>query len=108
MLYDNGCKLRKYIEEKSTTVKTVRFEKLKSKTILVDRFHFKSHVDLYCKKNCNPDKYAELIEINTSIAEQINSWFSRYKFIKYMNRERFLFFLFIIFDLYNKEKLLRK
>ncbi len=40
LLYDNGCKLLKYIEEKSKTVKTERFEKLKTKRILVDRFHF--------------------------------------------------------------------
>ena len=106
LIYDNGCKLKKYIEKKSNYVQTPRFDKLKKMKIMVDRFHFKSHVDQYCNKNCNPYKCLELVDLNTSVAEQINSWFSRYKYItKYMNFERFVFFLFFIFDFYNNEKI---
>jgi hypothetical protein len=108
LLYDNGCKLLKYIEEKSKYTKTKRFEELKKMSVLVDRFHFKSHNDSYCKQKCNPNKFNELVGVNTSVAEQINSWFSRYRFTKYMNQERFNFFLFIIFDMYNEEKISRR
>ena len=92
LLYDNGCKLLKYIKDKSKTIRTKRFQELEKMKVFVDRFHFKCHKDSFCKQNCNPDKLSELIGVNTSVAEQINSWFPRYKFTKYMNQERFLFF----------------
>ena len=54
---------------------------------------------------CHPDKFPELKTINTIVCEQINFWLSKYKYItKHMLRQRFIFFLFIIFDFYNEIK----
>jgi hypothetical protein len=89
-------------------IETERFKKLKDMKIFVDRFHFGAHVDDFCKKNCNPYNDSDLVDLNTSVAEQINSWLSRFKHMtKYMNYERFVFFLYFIFDFYNDEKLNR-
>ena len=56
-----------------------RIEKLCQKTI--DRFHYKEHKKIYD---------TDVNDINTSVVQQINYWFSGYKhLVKHMNRERF-------------------
>lgn len=87
-------------------MKSARARKLNSMHIVVDKFHFKTHNDKTCKKYCNPNKFEEIINMNTSVAEQVNYWLSKFKHnVKHMNFERFNFFIFVICDLYNKLKL---
>ena len=63
----------------------------------MDRFHFKAHRDHYCAQNNNPDTIAILDNVNTSVCEQTNYWFSGYKFLlKHMNYERFNFTIFVL------------
>ena len=110
--YDDGCHLSRYVNNTKNIIEvTERFLTLKTKTIVVDRFHFAGHktTDRYCQANCNPNLFPELIHLNTSRAEEINSWFSRFKHqLKHMNRERYLFFLYLLFDNYNYSYLINK
>ena len=47
----------------------------------------------------------ECNNLNTSVCEQTNYWFGRFKYIlKHMNLERFHFLIFLLCDNYNKEK----
>lgn len=51
----------------------------------------------------------ECNNLNTSVCEQTNYWFGRFKYIlKHMNLERFHFLIFLLCDNYNKEKLVHQ
>jgi hypothetical protein len=44
--------------------------------------------------------------INTVVCEEVNYWFGLFKHaMKHMNSFRFSFFMFIILDIYNTEKI---
>lgn len=107
--YDDGCHLKKMIDQSEKVVfRSKRIEKLCQKTIVIDRFHYKGHKkkDDYCKKICNPDNYSDLNDINTSVVEQINYWFSGYKhLVKHMNRERFKFFVYLVCNELNESNI---
>lgn len=109
LTYDDGCHLKKFIDHSELIVKkTNRIIELKKKIIVIDRFHYKGHKkeNEYCRRICNPANYSELTGINTSVVEQINFWFSGFKFItKHMNQERFKFFIFLICDEFNEANL---
>ncbi|CAF1017018.1 unnamed protein product [Brachionus calyciflorus] len=104
--YDDACHLKKLLNNgERIKNSSERLDKLKNINLLVDRFHFKTHkkTDLYCKNNCDPDLYQEMANINTSVAEQVNFWYSGFKHnVKHMSRERFRFFIFTISDEKNK------
>ena len=58
ILYDDACHLAKWITNKASTDfnnKTFRGNILASKKIVCDLFHFKTHVDNWCRKNCDPN-----------------------------------------------------
>ena len=75
----------------------------------MDRFHFKKHKDNFCSINNNPDTIALLNKVNTSVCEQTNYWFGRFKHIcKHMNYERYHLFIYIMCDEYNKNKLTKQ
>lgn len=104
-IYDNACHLKKYMK-KSMSLTTDRAIKLSQVQFVIDRLHIKNHVDAECKKTYNANLYSELKAINTVVCEETNFWFSRYKYIaKHMNSERYFFFIYIILNTYNEEKL---
>ena len=112
LIYDDGCSLKKYVTNKSSLLfkqTTERAKKLAETRIVVDRFHFKSHVDEWCREWCDPDLYDDLKDVNSSICEETNYWFSKYKYIfKHMNYERYHFLLYIVLDEFNEANLIRK
>ena len=56
--------------------------------------------------NNDPDKLEELRDVNTSVWEQTNYWFGRYKHIlKHMNYKHFHFMIYILCNEYNQEKI---
>ncbi|CAF0844130.1 unnamed protein product [Brachionus calyciflorus] len=109
IMYDDGCHLKQFIDTSHKIInKTKRYKELMTKTIVIDRFHYKGHKKRndYCKTKCNPEKYADLNSINTSVVEQINFWFSGFKYIsKHMKKERFKFFVFVMCDELNEANL---
>ena len=105
--------MEKYITNHNKSVKfkisSARSKILSNTKVVVDRFHFKSHVDVYCAANNDPDLITDLDDTNTSVCEQTNYWFGRYKYIlKHMNLEHFHFFIFIVCDEFNKSKLINQ
>lgn len=110
IVYDDACHLSKFISNKASfkfSNTTQRGKILSETKFSVDRFHFKTHTDMWCEKYCDPEKFSELQGINTSVCEQTNFWLSRYKFaMKHMNYERFHLFLYILCDKYNDHKII--
>ena len=107
-IYDDACYLKKYIENlKTLKEKTKRCKFFESTKLVVDKLHIQNHVDKeYCLKFCDPDKFAELNYIVTVTCEETNAWLSQYKHsAKHMNKQRYFFFFFIMFDYYNQIKL---
>ena len=55
----------------------------------------KGHTDPRCKELFDPSKNPKLKDVNTQVAEQTFSWFSKFKHIgRYMNRV--IYWIFII------------
>jgi len=72
----------------------------------IDKLHISNHKDPWCLTNCDPCKERELDGINTVACEKFNFWGDGFKhMVKHMNYPRFHFFLFVMFDFYNKQKL---
>lgn len=107
IVYDDACHLSKYIQNSNLFIRKSERAKILSNCIIVcDRFHFLTHVDKWCQKNCNPDLIPELEDVNTSVCEETNLWFGRFKHaFKHMNYQRFHFLLYILSNEYNKFKL---
>ena len=96
--YDDACHLSKFVKKRPEQF-AHSFENVEIK---VDKFHFKNHIDPWCKTNCNPYKCALLDNVNTEIMEQFFSWIARFSYtLKYMNRFRFHFFILDIIDKHN-------
>ena len=75
----------------------------------VDRHHFKGHVGAKCRKSHNPDDCDLLEGVNTSIMEQVNSWFSRYRHsARYMNAPRFNLYLLLACHLNNRFRVYKR
>jgi hypothetical protein len=54
----------------------------------------------------NIDLQEDLLEVNSVVCEELNYWFGLYKHaMKHMNSDRYNFFMYIILDIYNNEKM---
>ena len=52
--------LKKFAQNKKRCYLTATSEKMAAMKILCDRFHFKNHVDRWCKNNCYPNEFDDL------------------------------------------------
>lgn len=57
IFYDDACHLKKFAQNKKRWSLTSTSQKMATMKILCDRFHFKNHVDQWCRNNCNPNKF---------------------------------------------------
>jgi hypothetical protein len=106
IIYDNACHLSEYIINHNIGEKSNRGNILKTSVFVIDRLHIKNHVRENCHQIYNADLHSELFAINSVVCEEINYWFGIYKHaMKHMNHIRFNFFMYIIFNIYNDEKL---
>lgn len=62
--YDDACHLKKYATNPKRCDLTQTSKRLKNMEIVVDKFHFKNHVDTWCKRNCNPYKCSKLDNVS--------------------------------------------
>ena len=60
MCYDDACHLKKYAQNPIRNELTEVAKRLNNITMVCDIFHFRNHVDSWCKKNCNPHTCSEL------------------------------------------------
>ena len=105
--YDDACHLVKYANNQYRK-KGNQNDATKNMTeipIVVDKFHFKIHVDSWSHENCNPYKVKELEGVNTESCEQTFHWVNKYTAVKSMNEGRFFLFFTAIFDLHNLSRL---
>ena len=78
-------------------------------SFIVHKLHIKGNVGDIFKNTVHPDMFPELNKSNTVVCEKINFTVGRHKHpIKHMNKYRFLFFLYILFDMLNEVKITGK
>ena len=65
--YDDACHLKRFVNKETSTEVGKLFASL---TMVVDKLHFKNHVDRWCKQNVNPHKVKEFDNLNTEACEQ--------------------------------------
>lgn len=58
--YDDGCHLRKFVQNPQRCNITPTATKLSQIRIAVDKMHIKGHTDPWCLANCDPRKIPEL------------------------------------------------
>ena len=98
-LYDDGCHLQRCVNKKSSI-----YPKLSNIEIKIDRFHFKNHIDKWCKANMNPADSVYLKDVNTEIMEQTFAWLKGFApSLRYMKRVNYLFVLIDMIDRHNME-----
>jgi hypothetical protein len=63
--YDDACHLKKYACNPSRRDCTEASTKISSLDIVVDKLHFRGHVDAWCHQNCDPYKIEKLKQVRT-------------------------------------------
>ncbi|KAK2556275.1 hypothetical protein P5673_021909 [Acropora cervicornis] len=102
--YDDACHLKKYAQNSVRRNITQTAQKMAEMEMIVDCFHFKNHVDRWCKEHCNPYNSNDLKDVNTEVCEQLFSWLSKFAPItKHMNRWRFLLLMLYLVDNHNHD-----
>ena len=127
--YDDSCHLKKYACNPIRRSCTLTSERLASLYFVIDKFHFKGHIDPWCHQHCNPYLFPDLkevythalkehsygagfslvnfyycVQVDTETCEQLFSWLSRYSRItRHMNREHFLFYMLYLCDSHNRK-----
>ncbi|KAF8797810.1 hypothetical protein BYT27DRAFT_7228805 [Phlegmacium glaucopus] len=113
IFFDNNCSIAKIVKNDPV---------FQNVGLTVDVFHFKckhSEEDRFCRENCDPSKYPELVGedgkpwyFNSSIAEQTNAWLGGYQAIcREMSAHRYNFFLDEMIrrrNIMTKEKLVKE
>ena len=61
--YDDGCHLRKYAVNPCRCDITPTTRILSEVAIVVDKIHIAGHVDMWCKKTCDPRLFPNLIKV---------------------------------------------
>lgn len=62
--YDDACHLLRYAQNPKRRTLTNTSERISNMEIVVDKFHFKNHVDSLCKTHCNPSKCRQLDQVS--------------------------------------------
>ena len=60
IVYDDGCHLKKFATNPVRSCLTPTAKKIAETTIVVDKMHFKGHIDEWCKRHCNPNHFSDL------------------------------------------------
>ena len=71
--YDDGCHLHKFARNPSRSSLTATASRIANLEIVIDRMHFKGHVDSWCKQNYNPDNFMELNDVRLA-GSILNIW----------------------------------
>jgi len=105
IIYDNACHLHEYLKRHEILKDEKRKRKLQNTKFAIDRIHIHNHTRKICQDyNCN--RFEELKDVDSVVCEQTNFWFSGFKHTaKHMNYARYKFYLYIIFNTFNGEKI---
>ncbi|CAH3154267.1 unnamed protein product, partial [Porites lobata] len=58
--YDDACQLKKFTQNLTRNQLTSTAKKMSQTVMVCDKFHFKNHKDMWCKRNCSPYTCASL------------------------------------------------
>jgi hypothetical protein len=61
--YDDACHLVKYATNSVRSTLTATAKRMAEMSYVVDRMHFKGHIDPWCKSNCNPDRFPAMEQV---------------------------------------------
>ena len=107
LVHDNACKFAAFVKNRKELSPIMSH--LASHDYRVDRHHYKNHIGATCKKNNNPDDCELLDGVNTSVMEQVNAWFGRYRHsARYMNAPRFNLYLPLACHLNNRFRVYKR
>ena len=70
--YDDACHLKKFAQNPVRSTQTALAARITGMQILCDRFHFKNHIDGWCRQHCNPLTSANL-QVNVVYVKEILS-----------------------------------
>ena len=91
LIHDNACRFSAFVKKRSK--QNPIMEHISGLDMRLDRHHYKNHVGENCRANHDPDMCQLLQNVNTSIMEQVNAWFGRFRHsARYMNQARFSFY----------------
>ena len=105
IIYDDACHLAKYSMNSKVSSKNKTTKFFSQRKFLIDRFHFRNHVDSWCHENCDPNEFPELLDVNTQICEQTFSRINQKKNCKSMNEPHFILYWLYNLDLNNLESI---
>ena len=105
--YDDACHLVKFARNhyKKKNLQNEHTKFMAEVPIVVDKFHFRNHVDKWCHENCNPYQIRELDGVNTESCEQTFHWVNQFTAVKSMNEPHFWLFFTALFEMHNLSKL---
>lgn len=64
--YDDACHLKKYCANPKRKCLTTVTERLGNMDMVIDKMHFRNHVDPWCRLNCNPYDRADLDGVSSN------------------------------------------
>eukprot|EP00732_Lithocolla_globosa_P002909 Lithocolla_globosa_v1_NODE_2087_length_2166_cov_20.599057.p1 type:complete len:117 gc:universal NODE_2087_length_2166_cov_20.599057:1769-1419(-) len=77
--YDDACHLFRFVQNRVKDFPIA--EPLALCTWMVDRLHFKNHIDKWCKENMNPANVPGIEFLSTESCENTFVWLSKYRFM---------------------------
>ena len=133
LCYDDGCHLSKYSTNASRKDLTPTSKMISNLTITVDKMHMAGHVDLWCKRHCDPRKFRDLDDVSImyvwilfafkqnvsvldsnfnlilhrliEVCEQTFPWLSCYgRMTRKMNHHTYMFFIVYLCHLHNQRE----
>lgn len=98
MIYDDMCHFVQYTHNRKAL--SPFFRRLHAEvTMVVDKFHFKTHTGSFCIKYCNPSRFPELDDCNGSVCESEFRMKGRFKhLLRGCREETFNLMLMMIAD----------
>ena len=103
IIYDDACHLVKYSQNEKVSERSKTTKFLSERKFVIDRFHFRNHIDPYCHENCDPNEVPELRGMNSEICEQLFRGINEKKNCKGMNEPHFFLFWLYNLDMHNLE-----
>ena len=105
LAYDDACHLKRFVNSRQ---KTLAGKFLASIIMVVDKMHFKNHIDKWCRQNVNPHKVAAFNNLNTEACEQPFKFVSKFKYAtKHMTHGSYNHFHFTMCYIYNGDKIVK-
>lgn len=65
--YDDGCHLKRFAQNSVRSDVSAIAKFIAQLHIVIDRMHFKGHIDEWCKQNCNPDSFSDLDNVRMCV-----------------------------------------